>query len=92
MKIQPSSAIENGLIAQLTTSVTPMPRDVPANLVQPAEVHLDQHRDDHDPDQEPDRQVDARELAGPRSRRTALGESWPRPMPAPMQASTQNVR
>ena len=26
MKIQPSSAIENGLTAQLTNSVTPMPR------------------------------------------------------------------
>ena len=58
MKIQASSAIENGFTTQLTNSVTPMPRQCCRTSPQRAEVHLQQHRDDHQPDQQPDRQVD----------------------------------
>jgi hypothetical protein len=52
-----SSAIENGLTAQLMKSVTPMPRQCCAPG-QRGEVDLQQHRDDHQPDQQGDRQVD----------------------------------
>ena len=62
MKIQPSSAIENGLTAQLMNSVTPMPRQCLRHFVQSAEVDAQQHRNDHHPDQQSDRQVDLGDL------------------------------
>ena len=69
----PSSAIENGLTAQLTNSVTPMPRAVGGDLVQRAEVDAHQHRDDHQPDQDADRHVDARDLRARASARNGAG-------------------
>ena len=62
MNSQPSSAIENGLTAQLTNRVTPMPRQCRADLAQRGEVDLEQHRHDHQPDQHRHRQVDAGDL------------------------------
>jgi hypothetical protein len=61
MNSQPSSAIENGLTAQLMNSVTPMPRQC-RRPRRGGEVDLHQHRDDHQPDQHRDRQVDLGDL------------------------------
>ena len=62
MNSQPSSAIENGLTAQLMNRVTPMPRQCSAHLRAAAEVDLQQHRHDHQPDQDRHRQVDLGDL------------------------------
>ena len=55
MKIQPRSAIENGFTAQLTKSVTPIPRQCCRTWPIAREVDPQQHRNDHDPDEETDR-------------------------------------
>jgi hypothetical protein len=74
MKIQPSSAIENGLTAQFTKRVTPIPAPVPTDLLQRAEVDLQQHRDDHHPDQQADGKIDLRDLEPARSAWNGAGK------------------
>ena len=64
MNSQPSSAIENGFTAQLTNSVTPIPRQCSVTCDERGEVDLDQHRNDHQPDQHRDRQIDLGDLGG----------------------------
>ena len=92
MNSQPSSAIENGLTAQLTNRVTPMPRQCRPTSPQRGEVDLEQHRHDHQPDQGRHRQVDLRDLGAAEGVEQAPGKSWPRAMPATMQSATQRVR
>ena len=58
MNSQPSSAIENGLTAQLMNRVTPMPRQCSRTCAERGEIDLHQHRDDHQPDQHRHRQID----------------------------------
>ena len=58
MKSEPSKAIENGLTAQLTKSVTPIPRQYCRTSTERGKIDLDQHRHDHQPDQHRDRQID----------------------------------
>jgi hypothetical protein len=58
MKIHPSSAIENGLTAQLMKSVTPNAARMRPDPAERGEVDLQQHRNDHHPDEDADRDVD----------------------------------
>jgi hypothetical protein len=91
MKIQPSSAIENGLTAQLTNSVTPMPRQccptwcsAPKSTFSSIGMIITQ-------------------MSAPTGRLTwassmrpmawnGPGSIWPSAMPATMHRSTQTVR
>ena len=66
MNSQASSAMENGLTAQLMNSVTPMPRQCFLHLIQRREIDLHQHGDDHQPDQQAHRQIDLATSSPPR--------------------------
>ncbi len=92
MKTQPSNAIENGFTAQLTNSVTPIPRQCFADRAEGSEVDLDEHRHNHQPDEHGDRQVDLRDLDGTHGvedSRRQMPEHYAR---ATMQRATQRVR
>jgi hypothetical protein len=64
MKNQAMTAMVNGLMAQLTISVTEMPRQCLPTCPSDAKVDLDQHRNDHQPDQHRNRQVHTGDLSG----------------------------
>ena len=91
MNSQPSSAIENGLISQLTTSVTPMPRQcrptsasARGSIFSSIGTIISQTR-------MATGRFTCATVALPIAWNTP-GTAWPSAMPATMQSATQSVR
>ena len=91
MNSHPSSAIENGFTAQLTMSVTPMPRQWRADFPSAAKSIFISIGDDHQPDQRRDRHIDLGDLHRA-DRVEHAGKKWPSATPATMQSATQSER
>ncbi len=91
MKIQASSAIENGFTSQFTASVTPMPRrcdftwpSAPKSIFSSIGMIITQIST-------PTGRFTRATSMAP-SAWNAAGKSWPRTMPAPMVSATHRVR
>ena len=90
MKIQASSAIENGFTSQLTPTVEAMPRQCCPTSREGREIDLEQHRDIMSQTSTATGILTCATVASPR--RKDARQHWPSAMPAMMQSATQKVR
>ena len=91
MKIHASSAIENGLTAQFTNSVTPMPRQCSLTWLRAPKSTLSSIGTIMTQINRPTGRLTWAISMRPMAWNTP-GANWPRAMPATMHSSTQTVR